>query len=327
MAHEIDMSNNRANVFVTGEAAWHRLGVNVSQAQSSDEAIKLAGLDWDVIQLGVQAVNAVGDGTIEIPGHYANVRSDTKAPLAVVSEWYRPFQNREAFDFMDSIVGEKLAMFETAGSLKGGRTVWMLARIPKDLRAGGDDVTHPYILLTNTHDGTRALRMIPTAIRVVCWNTLTLALSTSCRTEGIAIPHFDNLEQRVKEARDRLGIIVRRLDQYETEMVALKSRKLVREELATYFADVAFKAAESEKGRKKILENLAECMEHPTNTVDGMQGTAWGAYNTVSLYADHRKKVLGTGARGDDNRLSSIWFGAANTMKQDAYKRALSLVS
>src|SRR3990172_7974897 len=120
MAHEIDQTTGRAAVFVTGEAAWHRLGVNVSEAQTSDAAIELAGLDWQVEAKSLAA--AIGNGEWSpVLDRVANVRSDTNAVLGIVGRTYRVFQNREAFDFMDALVGEKLAMFETAGSLKGGK--------------------------------------------------------------------------------------------------------------------------------------------------------------------------------------------------------------
>jgi uncharacterized protein DUF932 len=137
---------------VTGEPAWHRLGTVVQQAQTSTEAIQLAGLDWTVNKRNIAA--ALPDGAWQpVDGQYAMIRSDTNAALGVVGEWYRPFQNADAFALMDNIVGEKLALFETAGSLKGGKRVWMMARLPREVRAAGEDVIHPYVLLTNTHDG------------------------------------------------------------------------------------------------------------------------------------------------------------------------------
>jgi len=144
----------------------------------------------------------------------------------VVSTGYRAFQNREAFDFMDQLVGEQLAMFETAGSLKGGRRVWMLAKLPNELRIAGDDVVKPYVLLTNGHDGTAALRMIPTTVRVVCQNTLNLALGRAGSTEGLSIFHFENLDARVADARRKLGIVAKRVDLFAEEAQILAARQV-----------------------------------------------------------------------------------------------------
>lgn len=116
---------------------------------------------------------------------------------------------------MDAIVGERLAMFETAGSLKDGKRAWMLARIPKGIRAAGDDVVEPYVLLTNSHDGSMALRMFPTTIRVVCQNTLNLALRQAGES-GLTIYHRESLQQRVEEAKVLLGLISERVDQSPT---------------------------------------------------------------------------------------------------------------
>ncbi|MBA4190801.1 MAG: alpha/beta hydrolase, partial [Planctomycetaceae bacterium] len=174
MAHEIDMTTGRPAVMVAGDPPWHKLGQNVSEAQSSSEAMHLAGLDWVVQQWNLVA--RCEGIEHEVTGRVANIRSDTKAILGVVSTGYRVFQNRAAFEFFDAIVQEKLAVYETAGSLRGGRQVWILARLPKTLRAAGEDEIRPYVLLTNSHDGSKALRMIPTTIRVVCANTLNLAL-------------------------------------------------------------------------------------------------------------------------------------------------------
>lgn len=333
MAHEIDMTGGIARVMVAGAPAWHRLGVNVAEAQTSDEAIKLAGLDWNVEQVPVQAVRTVEvDGqlvtrTIDIPGKYANIRSDSEAPLAVVSDSYRVFQNREAFDFMDSIVGEKLAMYETAGSLKGGKQVWMMARVPGELRATDNDVTLPYILLSNTHDGSQALRMVPTAVRVVCANTLTLALSRSHRTQGVTIRHCESLKERVEEARKAFSIVTKRLQAHGEEMQQMAERKMTSDELAAYFTRIVTTQAPSDTKRKELLNSLATALHHPTNNVDGIGGSVWAAYNAVSYYADHMTKVRGSGLKADDARLNSVWFGSANELKQLAYNAALDLLS
>src|SRR5687767_14947496 len=132
MSHEIDTTTGRAACFVTGTPPWHGLGSVVAEAQTSAEAIKLAGLDWSVEQLPLVARGAAGERAV--PGRVANVRADTGAVLGVVGTGYRPFQNAEAFEFFDAVVQEKLAVFESAGALKGGKYVWMLARLPLTVR-------------------------------------------------------------------------------------------------------------------------------------------------------------------------------------------------
>lgn len=330
MAHLIDTTTGRAAVFVVGEAAWHKLGVNISEAQTSDEAISLAGLDWNVEQWELLAVQPDDRfNRIPAPSRVANVRTDTNAVLGVVSPKYRVFQNREAFDFMDTIVGEKLAMFETAGSLKGGRRVWMMARIPGEYRAGSDDVIHPYVLLTNTHDGSQSLRMLPTTVRVVCMNTLNLALSYG-RGEGLSIEHRRSLDARVEQARQNLGIITSRMNGFETELDRLIAKPLRSMAIQGYFRQVAQLEGDENptKTQQKMIEQWQVNLENERNNLPGISYTPWAAFNSVSEWADHQARVMGkTSVAKTNNRLNSMWFGAANEVKQRAYSEALKLVN
>lgn len=328
MAHEIDTTTGRAAVFVTGEPAWHKLGTVVSEAQTSAEAIGLAGLDWKVEQRNIAAAGP--NGWLPINGTVANVRNDTSAVLGIVSTSYRPFQNEEAFAFMDELVGEKLAMFETAGALKGGRQVWMMARLPQEYRVGAADVIKPYILLTNGHDGSKALRMIATSVRVVCNNTLNLALNRSSAREGICIYHFGNLSDRVNQARHALGIVVKRFEQFEQEANALAAHKLKRGEANKFFEmlvpDSASKVGQA--FRSKALDAMRANLVNDKQSLPGVKGTAWAAYNSVSEYADWQKRIVGQNdLQRADNQLNSIWFGAANKLKQRAFEAALALAT
>ncbi len=333
MAHEIDQTTGQASVFVTGEPAWHRLGTVIEQATTSAEAIGLAGLDWRVEQWPVRAFdpdnNSVEAG---IPEFVANVRTDTNAVLGVVGKRYRVFQNREAFDFMDALVGDKLAMYETAGSLHGGKRVWMLARIPKEYRAGSDDLIKPYVLLTNTHDGSQALRMIPTTVRVVCQNTLNLALGLA-GAEGLAISHHPRLETRIAEARTKLGIIAARFDQFDEELHAMLSRQLNVSEAQGYFKDLAGvgvgnQTDRQKKAREEVYGKMLANFDNERNTLSGIRHTPWAAYNAVSEWADHQRKYRGTDPADKLNRrLDSVWFGQSHQIKQAAYHGALELAT
>jgi hypothetical protein len=288
---------------------------------------------------------------LDLADQYATVRLDTCQPLGVVSSSYRIFQNRQAFDFMDELVGEKLAIYETAGALRGGRRVWMLARIPKELRVGNtDDTILPYVLLANSHDGSLALRVIPTTVRVVCQNTLNLALSRAGST-GVTIRHLDSLEDRVQEAREHLGVFVDRIEHFQEEADALAATTLTDSQAKTYFSEVfdlpapgrlldRMLVGQEERGRfmrellasyeerterqkaadARLLEQLVENYHAPENSLRGIEGTAWAAYNAVSQYVDHQGRGAGT-----DGRLNSIWFGDGNAVKQQAFATALEM--
>lgn len=322
MAHEIDLSTGRAAAFFAGQPAWHRLGTLVADCQTSEQAIDLAGLNWSVEKSPLFIQSAAG-GLLPVAGHFACVRQDTGAALGVVGRDYRIFQNRQAFDFMDNIVGEKLAMFETAGALKGGRRVWMLARIPRELRVAKDDIVHPYVLLTNSHDGTSGVRIIPTSIRVVCQNTLNLALNRSDASQGMTIHHTQSLVGKVAAAREKLQIVVSRFDKFEEEAQMLANRSMSQKDLTEYFTGLV--AGRSEKQQKKILESLLANFENERQSLEGVRGSAWAAYNAASEWADHEMRVLGKGDAQTEARLNSIWFGASHEFKQRAWKSALAV--
>ncbi len=332
MAHEIDVSAGIPAVFVTGTPPWHKLGKVIEQAATSAEAIGLAGLDWTVEKWPVQALGVEGEGerAVVVPGAFATVRTDTKRALGVVGAGYRVFQNREAFDFMDALVGDKLALYETAGSLHDGRRVWMLARIPKEYRAGSDDLIKPYVLLTNTHDGSQALRMIPTTVRVVCQNTLNLALREA-GSDGLSITHHPNLESRVKEARQKLGILAARFDTFDAELHAMLAKDLSAPEADGYFRDLSgvrlpHLSDRQKKSRETAYGQMVANFDNARNALPGIRHTAWGAYNAVSEWADHQKNYRGrTEADRLNNKLNSIWFGGSHQLKQAAYESALQL--
>jgi phage/plasmid-like protein (TIGR03299 family) len=341
VAHEIDQTTDRAAVFVTGEPAWHRLGTVIENATTSAEAIGLAGLDWNVAQWpvrafgpdGTTAMTAGQDGaeaSTDIRDFVANVRTDTRAVLGIVGRRYRVFQNHEAFNFMDALVGDKLAMYETAGSLHGGKRVWMMASIPKEYRAGPDDLIKPYVLLTNTHDGSQALRMIPTTVRVVCQNTLNLALREA-GVDGLSISHHPRLESRIAEARQKLGIIAARFDKFDDELHAMLAKDLTVTEAGGYFRglsgmDLPGHTDRQKKSRETVYGQMLANFDNDRNTLPGVKHTAWGAYNAVSEWADHQKATRGnTPAEKLNRRLDSVWFGVGHQLKQAAYDGALEL--
>lgn len=325
MAHHIDTTTGRAAAYFAETPAWHKLGTVVAEAQTSREAIGLAGLDWSVEKRATAAQMADGSW-VTIPDTFATVRTDTQAVLGTVGSFYRPFQNAEAFDFLDAIVAEGVVKYESAGSLKGGRRVWMLARMPQEIRAAKDDVVHPYVLLTNSHDGTSGLRVIPTTVRVVCWNTLTLAMGRAGATEGLSLVHTGNLDQRIADARLKLGLVAKRMGQYGEQVAALTKRKLSQQELAGYFAKLV--ADRAEKQQKKLLESFSELLHNERNSLSGIKGTAWAAYNAASEWADHVMPVRGDSPEAkNDNRVNSIWFGSSQRFKAAAWETALALAS
>ena len=169
------MAANVESMFYTRETPWHGLGTKVEESPCSEEALITAGLDWDVVQEPIYTGNEE-----LINGYKANIRDTDRKVLGVVTNRYKVVQNRDAFSFTDRLLGEGVR-YETAGSLQGGRRVWLLAHMPRDYIISGEKFS-PYLLFSNTHDGSGAVKVALTPIRVVCQNTLNLALDTARRS-------------------------------------------------------------------------------------------------------------------------------------------------
>ena len=188
-------ANVETMFFVGRQKPWHGLGTSVENAPDSREALILAGLDWDVIQRPV----FTQDGT-KISGYRANIRMQDNTVLGVVTNRYKVVQNREAFSFTDKLLGEGVR-YETAGSLLGGKKTWILAKMPSKYIINGEDIT-PYMVFSNTHDGSGAIKIAMTPIRVVCNNTLNLALNTAKRIWSFN--HTGNIQDKLEEARETM---------------------------------------------------------------------------------------------------------------------------
>lgn len=188
--HEVE------SMFFAGrEKPWHQLGRSVENAPTSEDAIRYAGLDWDVIQEPIYLSN----GT-KIMGSYCNVRSSDHRPLGIVGDRYKIVQNSEAFSFTDALLGEGVK-YETAGSLKDGKTIWLLARMPETVKILDDEIM-PYLVFTNTHDGSGAVRVTATNVRVVCNNTLNMALNNAKRVWSAR--HTGSIQNKLDEAMETL---------------------------------------------------------------------------------------------------------------------------
>ena len=165
------------SMFSAVETPWHRIGKVTEDALTSAEAITEAELDWEVELRGLYTDEVFLGGhkkIMEVPDAFATVRNSDNKVLGVVGNRYTPIQNIECFDFLDTVLDDSSARYETAGSLYGGKIVWMLVNLGKDIVVG-EDRTVPYLLLTNSHDGSTAIKGMTTPIRVVCANTLSLA--------------------------------------------------------------------------------------------------------------------------------------------------------
>ena len=211
------MAANVESMFYTRKAPWHGLGVRVEEAPESKEALIQAGLDWKVEQTDVYA--ASGE---RILGYKANIRDIDRSVLGIVGDRYKIVQNEEAFAFTDGLLGEGVK-YETAGSLAGGKIVWMLAKLPEKYIISGDAI-EPYLVFCNSHDGSGAIRVAMTPVRVVCQNTLNLALKGASRVWSAR--HTGNVMSRMDEARETLQLANAYMSQLGRSINELQAKKL-----------------------------------------------------------------------------------------------------
>lgn len=270
----------------TREKPWHGLGTKVEDAPTSADALRLAGLDWRVEQKNIQLC-----GGSKVPGYKANVRSTDGKVLGVVSDRYRIVQNADAFEFTDSIIGGDVR-YETAGSLNGGKKIWLLAKLPETEIAG--DKTEPYLCFSNTHDGSGAVRVCMTPIRVVCNNTLNLALDSAKRAWSVR--HTGSLQSKMHEARACLrmantymGALAEKADRMANTAITRDQLNRILDELFP----VDEHTTEREKQNiKKLRDEYMVCYFAPD--LVKFQDTAWGAYNAMSDMITHNAPLRKT---------------------------------
>ena len=212
-------------MFSTRVKPWHGLGTVVGVAPDSKSALELAGLDWKVLQKDIYTES--GD---LIPGYKVNIRDKDEKALGVVTNRYQVVQNEEAFAFTDALLG-KGVRYETAGSLIGGKKVWILAKLPKEYLITGDRVA-PYLVFCNSHDGMGAIRVAITPIRVVCQNTLNLALKEAARSWSAF--HRGNIQEKMEEAEKTLLLSDQYMDALERDVERLQKIRLSDKKVLEY---------------------------------------------------------------------------------------------
>jgi len=333
MAHEISVNSitGKEEAYYADKPAWHGLGTVVDGARTSEEVINLAGLNWRVEQKPLFHENLLSDGSVvktEIDSHQANVRGDTGDLLGVVGKNWKPLQNAAAFEFMDSLVDDGTVKYEAAGALKGGKLVWILARMNPDFdkQVKGDEF-HRYAFLYMGHDGLKAINYIPTNTRVVCWNTAEYAEQAARNV--LKIQHnAKNLEQRIDMARDTILASHKGLDEmitcYEALTEISDSEANIEKFMQAWLpvVEVPVDATELliEEARKKNLrtENLREkiietYVTDETCRTKAAVGNMYGVYNAVTRYYDHTKR-----SASRETRFENAMIGYNAKKKRDA---------
>lgn len=279
------MPANVETMFYTREVPWHGLGTRVETAPDSRKALELAGLNWKVVQQPIQTV----DGPV-IPGFKANIRDQDGQVLGVVTDRYKVVQNEDAFAFTDELLGEGVS-YETAGSLQNGRRIWILARLPQRYVISGDEVA-PYLVFMNAHDGTGAIKAAMTPVRVVCQNTLNLALSTAKRSWSTN--HTGDIQGKLNDARDTLLYAGQYMSELGKTVDQLRQIRLSDRKVYEYI-DALFPLVEgaSDQQRKNLLR-LKEEMKRRYFDAPDLRHVGKNGYrfvNAVSDFATHAKPL------------------------------------
>jgi len=283
------MAANVETMFYTRTKPWHGLGVQVQEAPESKDALRLAGLDWKVYQREVYT-----DSGIKIEGYRANVRNTDNKVLGVVTERYKIVQNEEAFSFTDALLGEGVR-YETAGSLQEGKKVWLLARLPKEYIISGEQIS-PYLVFSNSHDGSAAVRVAVTPIRVVCNNTLNLALSTAKRSW--AMVHTGNIKGKIHEAQETLFMAETYMGKLGKEIEELKRQRITERQVKEYIEILLplekTTSLTAAKNVKKLRDDLRARYYDAPDLQDVGGNNAYRFINAVSDFATHNEPLRRT---------------------------------
>lgn len=310
MAHLIE------SMFYTREEPWHGLGTRIPEEVTSAEAIKLAGLDWEV-ELRPTAYQDAFGRYVEVPGKSTVVRRTDARTYNVVGPQYTPIQNAQAFEFFDAVVATGEACYHTAGSIASGAKVWILAKLKDQAEIKGVDLMDNYLLLVNGHDGTLSFQMLWTPIRVVCNNTMVRALS---RANGAVFTtrHSAGIKSRIDEARRTLGFTTAKFTDFIAQAEALASHSFLKAEMDDFLKtvlEIMPDATVNGQPRKvAALNRIEELVE----TGAGLQhaairGSKWALYNAVTEWVDHER------IQNRDRALNSAWFGTGADLKARAW--------
>lgn len=305
------MSSNVESMFYTREKPWHGLGVRVEEAPTSADALRLAGLDWEVAQEPIFT-----EGGDAIAGYKVNARDSDRKVLGVVSDRYKIIQNREAFSFTDTLLGSGVR-YETAGSLQEGKRVWLLARLPREYIIAGERIS-PYLVFSNSHDGSGAVRVALTPIRVVCNNTLNLALDTARRSWSMI--HTGDINGKMQEAKDTLFMAETYMDSLGEAFERLRRQKVTDSQLKEYVEQLLPLEKDATPMQEKNTMKLREDMLRRYYDAPDLRGVGNNAYrfvNAVSDFATHAKPLRRT-ANYNENLFMRTMDG--NPMIDRAYQ-------
>lgn len=311
----LSMSANVETMFYTRVAPWHGLGVRVESALDSKSALKMSGLDWTVNQKQI-----ITSSNNLIPNYVANVRSTDEKILGIVTDRYKVVQNEAAFKFTDSLLGEGVK-YETAGSLSEGKKIWILAKLPDKYFLEGEEIM-PYLVFSSSHDGSASIKVAMTPVRVVCQNTLNLAISTAKRIWSTV--HVGELASKIDAAHDTLLLAEKYMGRLGTEFNRLSKIKLSDVKVMEYIEILLPIDDNPTETHKKNVNRIREDLKIRYFDAPDLKHVGKNAYRfvcAVSDFATHAKPLRET-ANYRENVFSKTIEG--NPLIDKAYEMVLA---
>ena len=323
MGHGLEIKNGKASMMYAGsnESPWHRQGVFLGEtAVTAEEAIVAAGMDWEV------STHPIYSGFAElkeVPDFKAIIRQDTGDVLGIRGNKYTPYQNREAFKVLDPFIGKDKAIWHTAGVLGKGERIWIQAKLPGHIEVTKNDIVEKYFLLQNSHNGASGIKLLFSPQRVVCQNTLQMAL-VGGESSIMNIRHTKNHEIKIKQALKIMGLIEKVAEDFEITAKKMYGFKMTEADIDNYLADIINIGKEVKEKvelyKDKSYIRYREYIEGGAGTnIPGVKGSLWGCYNAVTESIDHPTRKI-------KDELQYSQFGAGRIIKDRAWKSATRLI-
>lgn len=316
MAHMIEQKDN---IIYVGQRPWHGLGTPFAEPPTLDDAIVAANLTWNV------KTEPLFTGANEKVDALVTRRSDDNAILGVVGPNYHPLQNKDAFQFFAPFIDSKEASIETAGSLSNGKRVWVLCKINRDpFVVKGDDAVEKFIMLSNSHDGTMAVRVGFTPVRIVCNNTLTMAHNSNA-SALLRVKHTKSLNQNLDKVREIMNLADQQFQATAEQYKVLASKEVNSKDLEKYvklvFNQKAVQEGTIEDVNSRVLSKIVPLFEKGRgNDMASIKGTYWAAYNAVTEYLQYER------GSSNESRFDSVWFGSAAQINKRALDVGLTMI-